>query len=150
MIFMPTRKFFAFLDKYKNENVENKIVKPKLTLGQRAADYVTTCVGSWRFIIGVLIFICLWMIVNVIILLEGWDPYPFILLNFCLSCLAAIQAPIILMSQNRQTEIDRVRAEYDYKVNIKAEKEINNMQKDLNNIKHLINELHECNCKKRL
>ena len=68
-----------------------------------------------------------------------WDPYPFILLNLCLSCLAAIQAPIILMSQNRQADRDRIKAERDYIVNRKAEKEINEVQESLNQIKKLIN-----------
>ena len=75
---------------------------------------------------------------NVVMIIRHWDPYPFILLNFVLSCLAAIQAPIILMSQNRTADRDRAKAERDYAVNRKAEKEIENIQKDLEEIKYLI------------
>ncbi len=97
----------------------------KITLGQRAADKLTKCVGSWTFIISFFILIILWMTVNTswVIFGKSWDKYPFILLNLVLSCLAAIQAPVILMSQNRASEKDRQRAEYDYKVNRKAERE---------------------------
>ena len=99
--------------------------KPSRTFGQRAADMLTKWAGSWIFIIliGVLLFI--WILINTLWVLFGetWDPYPFILLNFILSTLAALQAPIILMSQNRQAQKDHLRAEYDYAVNKKAEKE---------------------------
>lgn len=74
---------------------------------------------------------------------QHWDPYPFILLNLTLSCLAALQAPIILMSQNRQAERDRVTAKYDYAVNRKAEREIQKMQKDLNSIKRMLTEIRK-------
>jgi len=99
------------------------------TFGQRAADSVTKAAGSWTFIISFLIFVGLWMYVNINFLIQyqlgqPWDPYPFILLNLVLSCLAAIQAPIILMSQNRQMQRDRIKAENDYKINKKAEEEI--------------------------
>jgi len=94
------------------------------TLGQRAADKLTTWAGSWTFIISFLLFIGLWMVANVYAWINNWDPYPFILLNLVLSCLAAIQAPVILMSQNRQYQRDRIKAEYDYRINKKAEKEI--------------------------
>ena len=100
--------------------------KSKKTLGQRAADKLTTWAGSWAFIITFLVFLVLWMVVNTSFILFGfiWDSKPFIMLNLILSCLAAIQAPIILMSQNRQTQRDRIKAEYDYRLNKKAEKEI--------------------------
>lgn len=99
------------------------------TLGQKAADFLTKSAGSWTFIIFFGVFIILWMAINSYFLImykqgNPWDPYPFILLNLVLSCLAAIQAPIILMSQNRQAEKDRIKAEYDYQINKKAEKEI--------------------------
>ena len=99
------------------------------TFGQRAADSVTRAAGSWAFIISFLVFIALWMYVNINFLIQYnlgavWDPYPFILLNLVLSCLAAIQAPVILMSQNRQTQRDRNKTEHDYQINKKAEKEI--------------------------
>ena len=110
-------------------------IVPK-TLGQRASDTLTKGAGSWTFIILFGIFIILWAIVNTFWLVFGqtWDPYPFILLNLALSCLAAIQAPIILMSQNREGQKDRLRAQYDYHVNLKAEKKIEDMQKQLNRI----------------
>ena len=109
--------------------------KSSRTLGQRAADGLTKAAGSWTFIISFLVFIGIWMYLNVNILIQykigqPWDPYPFILLNLVLSCLAAIQAPIILMSQNRQTQRDRIKAENDFRINKKAEKEIQEI-KDL-------------------
>ena len=120
---------------------KHPILKQKLTLGQRAADVVTLFVGSWKFIIGVFILLAIWMFLNSLMLIYRWDPYPYILLNFVLSCLAAIQAPIILMSQNRQAEKDRITAKYDYQVDRKAERKISNMQKDLDQIKSLIKSL---------
>jgi uncharacterized membrane protein len=106
----------------------------KRTLGQIAADGLTRIAGSWAFISGFVIFLLVWMMTNVYAWINQWDPYPFILLNLVLSTLAAIQAPIILMSQNREAERDRISAEYDYKVNIKAEKEIEQIQKQLDRI----------------
>ena len=103
---------------------QHPVFKTKLTLGQRAADIITNFCGSWTFIILVLVFIAAWMALNSIAFLYQWDPWPFIILNLCLSCLAALQAPVILMSQNRQTQRDRVKAEFDYRINKKAEKEI--------------------------
>ncbi len=95
--------------------------REKYTLGQRAADSIAKFAGSWAFIFsftGVLIF---WMVINTVLAAKAFDPYPFILLNLVLSCVAAIQAPLIMMSQNRQEEKDRRRAENDYKVNLKTE-----------------------------
>jgi len=108
--------------------------KVPLTKGQKAADKLTKIAGSWGFIIGFLIFIVIWMALNSIWVIfgEAWDPFPFILLNLALSCLAAIQAPIILMSQNRQTHRDRIQAQYDYTVNLKAEKDIEDIKTQLN------------------
>ncbi len=93
----------------------------KLTFGQRAADNLAKFAGSWVFIIIFFVVLVLWIAVNSIVLVLRYDPYPFILLNLVLSCLAAIQAPVIMMSQNRQEQKDRLRAENDYKVNLKAE-----------------------------
>jgi uncharacterized membrane protein len=96
-----------------------------LTFGQRIADKVAAFGGSWTFIITFFSFILLWIVVNIWILAtKPFDPYPFILLNLILSCLASIQAPIIMMSQNRQEQKDRIRGEHDYKINLKAELEI--------------------------
>ena len=93
----------------------------KLTLGQKAADGIARFAGSWVFIILFVMVILVWVCVNVFFLLHSFDPYPFILLNLVLSCVAAIQAPLIMMSQNRQEEKDRQRAENDYIVNLKSE-----------------------------
>jgi uncharacterized membrane protein len=106
----------------------------KLTLGHKSADILAKGAGSWIFIIGFLIFIALWMLINIYGWTQNWDPYPFILLNLVLSCLAAIQAPIILMSQNRSSQRDRLMATYDYKVNRKAEKEIQEIKIQLDRI----------------
>ena len=95
--------------------------KEKYTLGQRAADTIAKFAGSWAFIFSFTGMLVLWMVVNVILAAKAFDPYPFILLNLVLSCVAAIQAPLIMMSQNRQEEKDRQRAENDYKVNLKTE-----------------------------
>jgi uncharacterized membrane protein len=96
----------------------------KLTLGQRIADMVASNMGSWRFIIIQSAILIFWIILNITAWVERWDPYPFILLNLALSFQAAYAAPFIMMSQNRQQEIDRQAAEHDYQVNIKAELEI--------------------------
>ena len=93
----------------------------KYTLGQRAADSIAKFAGSWAFIFSFSGVLILWMVVNVLLAAGAFDPYPFILLNLVLSCVAAIQAPLIMMSQNRQEEKDRRRAENDYKVNLKTE-----------------------------
>jgi uncharacterized membrane protein len=108
------------------------------TLGEKAADKVTKVAGSWAFIISFLVILGLWMAANVYAWINTWDPYPFILLNLVLSCLAAIQAPIILMSQNRQTQKDRQRAEYDYAVNRKSAREIDEIRKQLKRIENKI------------
>ncbi|MBB3976149.1 putative membrane protein [Rhizobium azooxidifex] len=95
------------------------------TLGQRAADRVAAFGGSWGFIITFVVVLLCWMTINVIGFLGGgFDPYPFILLNLLLSCIAALQAPVIMMSQRRQEEKDRIRAENDYMINLRAELEI--------------------------
>lgn len=105
----------------------------ELTIGQRMADKVASFGWSWRFIIMFGIGMLLWITMNAVLLMNKWfDPYPFILLNLVLSCLAAIQAPIIMMSQNRKEEKDRKRAENDYMVNLKAETQIRNMDKKIN------------------
>lgn len=107
-----------------SENIQDEI-EVDLTFGQRIADRVATFGGSWTFIITFFSFIIIWMIINVWFLVTTpFDPFPFILLNLILSCLAAIQAPIIMMSQNRQEQKDRQRGEHDYKINLKAELEI--------------------------
>lgn len=107
-----------------SENIEDAI-EGRLTLGQRMADKIATFGGSWTFIIAFFSFILFWIGLNIWVLtVRPFDPFPFILLNLILSCLASIQAPIIMMSQNRQEQKDRQRAEHDYKINLKAELEI--------------------------
>jgi len=93
----------------------------KLTLGQKAADGLAKFAGSWTFIIYFFIILVLWIALNALVLTKPFDVYPFILMNLILSCLAAIQAPVIMMSQNRQEQKDRLRAKNDYKVNLKSE-----------------------------
>ena len=125
---------FDFLD------LEHPISKLPRTFGQKASDKLTHWAGSWIFIIFIAIFMFIWISVNTAWLLFGreWDPYPFILLNFILSTLAAIQAPIILMSQNRRSQKDRIQIKYDYAVNKKAEKEIQQIKVKLDKIEELI------------
>lgn len=116
----------------KNVNVE---FDRKLTLGERLADKVAEFGGSWRFIITFFIVMVMWIIMNSVLLLrKPFDPYPFILLNLVLSCLAAIQAPIIMMSQNRQEAKDRLRSEQDYRVNLKAELEIRYLHEKIDHL----------------
>lgn len=108
----------SFVNKVADE-VENR------TVGQIVSDSVADFGGSWKFIIIFLSFIAIWIIANVLFLInKGFDPYPFILLNLILSCIAALQAPVIMMSQNRQEEKDRERAKKDYMINLKSELEI--------------------------
>jgi uncharacterized membrane protein len=100
----------------------------ELTFGERLADKVADFGGSWRFLILFAVVLGLWIVVNTTALIERrFDPYPYILLNLVLSCLAAVQAPVIMMSQNRQEAKDRLRAEHDYRVNLKAELEIRHL-----------------------
>ena len=106
----------------------------KYTLGQRAADAIAKFAGSWAFIFSFTGVLLLWMVVNTILAADAFDPFPFILLNLVLSCVAALQAPLIMMSQNRQEEKDRRRAENDYKVNLKTEIMIEDLYDKVNAI----------------
>lgn len=108
--------------------------KEKYTLEQRAADVIAKFAGSWAFIFSFTGVLVLWMIVNTLLAAKAFAPYPFILLNLVLSCVAAIQAPLIMMSQNRQEEKDRRRAENDYKVNLKTEIMIEDLYDKVNAI----------------
>ena len=108
--------------------------KEKYTLRQRAADAIAKFAGSWAFIFSFTGVLILWMLVNTLLAAKAFDPYPFILLNLVLSCVAAIQAPLIMMSQNRQEEKDRRRAENDYKVNLKTEIMIEDLYDKVNAI----------------
>ncbi len=123
----------------RNVNVEEEERK---TFGQRIADRVAAFGGSWTFILGFLAMIVVWMIINTAILRsKAFDAYPYILLNLVLSCLAALQAPVIMMSQNRQSAKDRLQADSDYEVNLKAELEIANLHKKID----LLYEAHQAN-----
>lgn len=102
----------------------NKVDAEKLTTGQRIADRLAAVMGSWSFIIAQSVILAIWITLNVIAYIQHWDPYPFILLNLALSFQAAYAAPIIMMSQNRQAAKDRLMAEHDYDINLKAEEEL--------------------------
>jgi uncharacterized membrane protein len=116
------------------EDVEARFQK-KLSVGERLADQIADFGGSWTFISLFAGFILVWIAINTIVLLvRPFDPYPFILLNLMLSCLAAVQAPIIMMSQNRQETRDRLRSENDYRVNLKAELEIRHLHEKLDHL----------------
>ena len=121
------------LDKKISTNVHNR--KGNGTFGQRADDQIAKIAGSWPFIGIFLCILFIWIIVNIMVLKNNaFDPYPFILLNLALSCMAAIQAPLIMMSQNRQEEKDRERGGNDYRVNLKAEIILENLHNTLDEI----------------
>jgi uncharacterized membrane protein len=105
------------------------------TLGQRIADQVAATMGSWSFIIIQSVLLAVWIFLNVTAFIQKWDPYPFILLNLALSFQAAYAAPFIMMAQNRQQDIDRREAENDYKINIKAELEIELLHKKIDELR---------------
>jgi uncharacterized membrane protein len=107
----------------------------ELTTGQRIADMVAASMGSWSFIIIQSVILLIWIVLNVTAFMEQWDPYPFILLNLALSFQAAYAAPFIMMSQNRQQDIDRKAAENDYQINIKAELEIEALHQKIDQLR---------------
>jgi uncharacterized membrane protein len=107
----------------------------KLTPGQRLADRIAVFGGSWTFLVSFFSFLLVWIAIHTFVLLtRPFDPFPFILLNLLLSCLAAIQAPVIMMSQNRQESKDRLRAEHDYQINLKAELEIRHLHEKIDHL----------------
>jgi len=133
-------------DKKEKEQAKEKILnslkatdfRNNRTFGQKAADFLTKWAGSWAFILSLFGFLAIWICINGYFLIryqlgKAFDPYPFILLNLILSCLAAVQAPIILMSQNRTSQRDRLKAEFDYRINKKAEEEIREIKRILLN-----------------
>jgi uncharacterized membrane protein len=126
------------LDSLKNKNtITDKLEddKDELTHGQHLADKVATFGGSWTFILSFGAFLVCWILINVFLFLDkGFDPYPFILLNLILSCIAALQAPVIMMSQNRQEEKDRERAKKDYMINLKSELEIRMLHEKIDHL----------------
>jgi len=133
------------LDALKNrESIVNKIEEPeeKISFGQRLADRVASFGGSWTFIVLFGLFLLVWMVINSVFLItRPFDPYPYILLNLILSTLAALQAPVIMMSQNRQEEKDRDRARKDYMINLKSELEIRMLHEKIDHL--IIHQQHE-------
>ena len=126
---------------------KNFNTKEQLSFGQRASDAVAKFAGSWAFIFSFIAVMVVWMILNVLLKTKAFDAYPFILLNLVLSCIAAVQAPLIMMSQNRQEAKDRERAENDYKVNLKSELIVDDLHKKLDQVlenqKHLMRRLEK-------
>lgn len=117
--------------------LENKISvsdDKKITFGQKASDKLAEFAGSWIFIIAFTLFLLIWVLINVYFLKNPFDPYPFIMLNLVLSCVAAIQAPLIMMSQKRQEQKDRERAEDDFKINLKCEIILENLHRKLDEL----------------
>ena len=119
----PSEDRFSLVDK--SPHLESR------TVGERAADWIAGVVGSWRFILIQTGLLALWLVVNSIAWIQHWDPYPFILLNLMLSFQAAFTAPIIMMAQNRQSDIDRHKAQLDYDVNLRAELDIGALHQKL-------------------
>jgi uncharacterized membrane protein len=116
----------------------NALQEERTTFGQHAADVLAAKAGSWTFILSFLGVLGLWITLNTLMLLRHWDPYPFILLNLVLSCLAAIQAPVIMMSQQRQASRDRLQADSDFQVNVKAEILLEHLTREIEEVKWLL------------
>ncbi|HME07667.1 MAG TPA: DUF1003 domain-containing protein [Bryobacteraceae bacterium] len=121
----------------------NTVIEEEATVGQRLADGVARFGGSWRFIIAFSVVLIVYTAINIALRGNAWDPYPFILLNLFLSMLAAIQAPVIMMSQNRQDMKDRVRSELDFDVNVRAESEIQGLARKLNELGEKVADVEE-------
>jgi len=121
----------------------NELIEKESTFGERIADVVAGFGGSWTFIITFLIILVVYSTANVVLGRSAWDPYPFILLNLFLSMLAALQAPVIMMSQNRQDTKDRLRGELDYDVNRRAEAEVQGLSRKVNQLAEKIDDIEE-------
>jgi len=121
----------------------NEVIEKDATFGERIADHVAGFGGSWTFIISFLVVLIAYSGLSIVMGKKSWDPYPFILLNLFLSMLAAIQAPVIMMSQNRQDTKDRLRGELDYDVNRRAESEIQDLARKLNMLEDRVADIHE-------
>ena len=113
----------------------HRLHRQRMTFGQRLSDRLAETAGSWRFIIGFGIFLGVWVLINTVVFVRHWDNYPYILLNLILSMLAAIQAPVIMMSQNREEARDRIRAQHDYEINLKAELEIQELHEKIDQLR---------------
>ena len=120
----------------------NEVEEEQMTTGQRIADKVADTIGSWPFIITQTVILTVWIILNGLAWINHWDPYPFILLNLMLSFQAAYSGPVIMMSQNRQSMKDRLAAEIDHQVNAKAELEINNLMRRIDELEISVEENH--------
>src|SRR5262249_35583763 len=121
----------------------NEIIEEEMTVGERIADAVAGFGGSWTFIITFLAGLVIYSLINIVLGQRAWDPYPFILLNLMLSMLAALQAPVIMMSQNRQDTKDRLRGELDFAVNRRAEAEVQALSRKLNAMVDKIDDIEE-------
>jgi uncharacterized membrane protein len=113
----------------------HRLHRERLTFGQRLSDRLAEVAGSWRFVVGFGVFLGAWVLLNTVAFVRHWDNYPYILLNLILSMLAAIQAPVIMMSQNRMEAHDRIRAQHDYEVNLKAELEIQELHQEMDQLR---------------
>ncbi len=136
MLTMAARQFRTAQDlvRMRAARNPNEVIDQQVTMGERVADSVARFGGSWSFIITFGVVLTVYVVVNILLATGAWDPYPFILLNLFLSMLAAIQAPVIMMSQNRQDAKDRLRSELDFAVNRKAEMEIIQLAEKVNRI----------------
>lgn len=131
-----------FLKAKRTKNV-NDIHDKTLTIGDKIADKIAEVAGSWPFIICFISILIIWILINISQMFNHFDQYPFILLNLVLSCVAALQAPIIMMSQNRQEEKDRIRSEQDFETNVKSEVLIEEILKHVQNIEQQLDELRQ-------
>jgi CRP/FNR family transcriptional regulator, cyclic AMP receptor protein len=145
MLTMVGRQFRAAQDlvRMRAARDPNEVIDEQLSFGDRVADSVAQFGGSWTFIIAFGVVLVVYASVNVVLAGRAWDPYPFILLNLFLSMLAAVQAPVIMMSQNRQDEKDRLRSELDFAVNRKAEMEITQLAARLNRLEDRLDDIHQ-------
>ena len=150
MLTMVGRHFRAAQDLVRARAARNpnEVIQETLTFGDNLADAVARFGGSWRFIISFAAVLAAWVGVNIVMATRAFDPYPFILLNLFLSMLAAVQAPIIMMSQNRQDAKDRLRSELDFAVNRKAEMEITQLAARLNRVEDRLDDIHEAMAKR--
>ena len=135
------------------EMTENSDREEKVSFGQKASDAVAKFAGSWAFIFSFIAVMVIWMVLNIVLAQRAFDAYPFILLNLVLSCIAAVQAPLIMMSQNRQEAKDRKRAENDYRINLKSELIIDDLHRKLDlvleNQKKISKRLYDLEAEKR-
>jgi uncharacterized membrane protein len=145
MLAVLGRQFHAshHLVRLRSSRSPNEVIEEKLTVGDRIADSVARFGGSWSFIITFFVFLSVYTILNISLGRAAWDPYPFILLNLFLSMLAAIQAPVIMMSQNRQDTKDRLRGELDFEVNRHAAADIQGLARKLNRLDDKLDDIEE-------